>query len=248
MNNKVYFITDAHLGSGKDSSEREKSLCDFLKTIQGEAQAIVFLGDMFDFWFTYKHVVPKGHTRLLGMLAEMADQGIELHYFIGNHDMWLFNYFEEELGITMHDGIEEMSYQGKRLLIGHGDGLDPKDKKYNLLKKIFRCRINQWLFAGIHPRIGFGIAERWSESSRHSHGPHCQEYKGDKQEAIYQYCLNELQKKAVDYFVFGHRHGQISRPISANGRDATYVNVGNWIERRDYAVLSDGVLTIEQYR
>lgn len=244
MGAKVYFISDAHLGSGNNSRERESDLVSLLQEAEKDAESVVFVGDMFDFWFTYKHVVPKGYTRLLGQLAVMADKGIELHYFIGNHDMWIFDYFSTELGMKMHDGIECLHYQGKRILVGHGDGLDPKDKKYNLIKKIFRNRVNQWLFARVHPGIGFGIATRWSHKSRESHGSDCQNYKGDENEAIFQYCLKRLRKEPYDYFVFGHRHGQVVRDVRTGERNATYVNVGNWIEERDYAVLENGELKV----
>lgn len=235
---KTYFITDAHLGSGDDSRQRENDLVRWLDFIEPDAERVVMLGDIFDFWFTYRHVVPRGYVRLLGKMARMIDNGVEFHFFIGNHDMWLFDYLEKEMGVVMHSKPEEMVIGGKRFLLGHGDGLWDKDRKYNFLKKIFRCRLNQWLFAGIHPNIGFPIAHRWSDSSRRKHSLKINGYLGDEKEGIYIYCRRWQQERLdaglppYDYFIFGHRHTPVCRPLG----DAAYINAGNWIENRDYVV------------
>ena len=146
-NKKLYFVTDAHLGAGDDSLQREQELCQLLDRIKEDAAMVVFLGDMFDFWFTYRYVVPKGHVRLLGRMAELADAGIELHFFIGNHDMWLFDYLKDEMNITMHDNPDLLEFDGRRFLVGHGDGLGHLDRRYDFIRRIFRCRLNQRLFA-----------------------------------------------------------------------------------------------------
>lgn len=238
MHHKTFFVTDAHLGSGADSRQRETDLVKWLDSIEDEAKRVIMLGDIFDFWFTYKHVVPRGYTRLLGKMAQMADDGIEFHFFIGNHDMWLFDYLQKEIGVTMHNKPEDLFFDGKHFLIGHGDGMGNQDKSYNILKHLFRSRLCQWLFAGIHPKIGFSIARCWSERSRHAHSKKYNQYLGDEKEAIYQFCVrrqDERQKSGsqlFDYFIFGHRHTPIVRPLG----DATYINVGNWLENRDYAV------------
>lgn len=238
MRDKTFFITDAHLGSGADSSRREADLVQWLDSVAPQARRIVMLGDMFDFWFTYRHSVPRGHVRLLGKLAQLADEGIELHFFIGNHDMWLFDYLEREVGAVMHDEPTTMVWEGHRFLLGHGDGMDATDHKYNFLKRLFRSRLCQWLFAGIHPNISIPLARRWSANSRRNHSMQDNGYLGDEREAIYQYCLQQQRKAEADgqapydFFLFGHRHTPVSRPIG----DATYFNVGNWIENRDYAV------------
>lgn len=244
MRHKTFFVTDAHLGSGTDSRQREAELVKWLDSIEDEAQRVIMLGDIFDFWFTYKYVVPQGYTRLLGKMAQMSDDGVEFHFFIGNHDMWLFDYLQKEIGVTMHSKPEEMFIDGKHFLIGHGDGMGNQDLSYNILKHLFRNRICQWLFAGIHPKIGFSIARRWSTKSRHSHSKKYNRYLGDDKEAIYQFCVrrqDERQKagsQLFDYFIFGHRHTPIVRSLG----DATYINVGNWLENRDYAVF-DGEKT-----
>ena len=244
MLDKTYFITDAHLGSGSDSRQRETDMVRWLGTIEGDACRVIMLGDIFDFWFTYRHAVPRGYVRLLGKMAQMADDGVEFHFFIGNHDMWLFDYLEKEVGVVMHNEPEEMTIDGKLFLLGHGDGMDKQDHSYNFLKHVFRSRFNQWLFAGMHPNIGFPIAQRWSDSSRRKHSLAANGYMGDNKEAIYQYCAKrQLERiasgrKPYDFCLFGHRHTPVCRPIG----DALYINVGNWIENRDYAVF-DGLET-----
>ncbi len=238
MHDKTFFITDAHLGSGVDSRQREADLVRWLDMVAPEAKRIVMLGDIFDFWFTYRHAVPRGHVRLLGKLAELSDSGIELHFFIGNHDMWLFDYLATEIGAIMYSEPTALKWEGKYFLLGHGDGMDQGDRKYLFLKHIFRSKLNQWLFAGIHPNISFPLANRWSQSSRQKHSIECNGYLGDDREAIFQYCLQQQQlaasqnKAPYDFFLFGHRHTPVCRPIGK----AFYINVGNWIENRDYAV------------
>ncbi len=238
MRTKTFFITDAHLGSGQDSRQRELDMVRWLDSIAPEAQRVVMLGDIFDFWFTYRYAVPRGFVRLLGKMAEMSDSGIEFHFFIGNHDMWMFDYLEKEVGVIMHNEPTTLEIDGKRFLVGHGDGLWNDDRKYNFLKRVFRSRLNQWLFAGIHPNVGFPVANRWSSSSRKKHSRTDTGYLGDEREGIYLYCKKMQQQKLdagvqpYDYFLFGHRHTPIVRPLG----NATYINVGNWIEHRDYAV------------
>ncbi len=246
MGNKTYFLTDCHLGSGNDSLQRERDLVALLDSIADEVGTLVLLGDIFDFWFTYKHVVPRGFSRFIGKLAQLSDQGVTIHYFIGNHDMWVFDYFEKEIGAIMHSEPEILQLNGQRVLLGHGDGLEKNDPTYNFLKRVFRCRCNQRLFAMVHPWIGFSIANKWSNSSRKSHGDTAQHYRGDDQEGIYQYAKARLEEEDFQYAIFGHRHGSISRPISLPliGRNALYCNLGNWIEQRDYAMLNDETLHI----
>ena len=168
-NSKLYFITDAHLGAGPDSPQRERDLCSLLDQMKLDAAMVVFLGDMFDFWFTYRYVVPRGHVRLLGKMAELADAGIELHFFIGNHDMWLFDYLQKEVGAIMHDEPDTLIFDGRRFLVGHGDGLGHLDRRYDIIRRIFRNRLNQRLFALLPSGLTFGIANSWSNSSRKSH-------------------------------------------------------------------------------
>ena len=242
---KVLFLTDAHLGSGSDTLQREQELCQLLDKMKGDIDVLILLGDLFDFWFSYRQVVPRGHTRFLGKLAELSDLGIEIHFFIGNHDMWIFDYLEKEMNVIMHDEPTMMEFDGKKLLIGHGDGLGHLDHRYDFLKKVFRCRLNQILFAMLPSSFTFGIANRWSNHSRHSHNPEVFQYLGDEREGIVLWCKEQLEKEPYDYCVFGHRHTPLQRTITAtNGNTSTYINVGDWIVNRNYALLDNGKLTL----
>ena len=249
---RLYFITDAHLGAGDDSRQRERELCLLLDRMKDDAATIVFLGDMFDFWFTYKHVVPKGYTRLLGRMAELADAGIDIHFFIGNHDMWMFDYLKEEMGITMHSDPDVLVFDGKRFLVGHGDGLGHLDKRYDCLRRIFRSRINQKLFSLLPQWLTFGLATGWSRNSRKGHikkNPRIFEYQGDDREGIVLYCRQRLANEPFDYCVFGHRHTPLTREILApNGNKSTYVNVGDWLMHRNYAVYHDGNIELKDFK
>ena len=178
MRDKVYFLTDAHLGAGDDSLLREHQLCRFLDTIRGDARMLILLGDMFDFWFSYRHVVPRGYIRFLGKLAELADDGVELHFFVGNHDMWIFDYLEQQMNIVMHNEPEFMEIAGRHFLVGHGDGLGHLDRHYDRLRCIFRSRMNQRLLSMLPEWITFGIACGWSHRSRLSHGDDVARYLG----------------------------------------------------------------------
>ena len=229
----VYFISDAHLGSGADSRERERQLCRWLDSIKGSCSKLFLLGDMFDFWFTYRYVVPRGHVRLLGKLAELADAGVEIHFFIGNHDMWMFDYLEKEIGARMHDEPEVFEMGGKRFLIGHGDGLGGLDRKFDMLRKIFRSRLNQRLFAMLPSSWTFPIANSWSDSNKEKHAKEdCLHYMGDEREGIVVYCKERLKIEHFDYCIFAHRHTPLKRQLG----DTMYVNTGDWLMNRSYAV------------
>ena len=247
----VVFISDAHLGSGADSLERERELCRFLDSIKADCRQLFLLGDMFDFWFTYRHLVPRGHTRLLGKLAELADLGVEIHFFIGNHDMWLFDYLEQECGAIMHSDPEVLEIDGRRFLIGHGDGQGHLDKNYNTLRRIFRSRLNQRLFALLPSAWTFPIARRWSDSNKVKHARQdTLRYLGDDREGIAIYCKERLLSEKIDYCVFGHRHTPLVRelrvesathyplPTTHSPLSTLYVNTGDWLLNRNYAVYS----------
>ena len=233
--NKLYFVSDAHLGSGTDSHERERTLCRLLDSMKADAKRLVLLGDMFDFWFSYKHVVPRGHVRLLGKLAELSDAGVEIHYYIGNHDMWLFDYLEKEIGAVMHTEPDIMEFDGLRFLVGHGDGLDRRDRNYLRLRRMFRSRVCQWLFARVSPSITFPIATRWSDSNKARH-----EYDRAKDAAgggIPDYCLRRSTSENFDYCVFAHMHTPCHRQLlTQDGHELPYINTGDWLTHRSYAV------------
>jgi UDP-2,3-diacylglucosamine hydrolase len=232
--NKLYFASDFHLGAGTyvKSRDREDRLVRWLDSIKHDAAEIFLMGDVFDFWFEYKTVVPKGYIRFLGKLAELTDAGIKLYMFKGNHDMWMFDYFEKELGATIISNELIIERFGKKLYLHHGDGLGPGDPFYKMLKKIFRSKTCQWLFARIHPNLGVGIANYWSAHSRianeKQHNP-----KPGQQEWLVTYSRQILETTFYDYFIFGHRHLPLDIKLSERSR---YINLGEWVVSNSYAV------------
>jgi UDP-2,3-diacylglucosamine hydrolase len=231
---KVYFVSDFHLGvdARLTSREREKKIVKFLQSIRDDAHTVFLLGDLFDFWFEYKRVVPKGFVRLLGTLAELKDRGIVVEVFTGNHDMWMFDYFEKELGIPVHKQPIKKEFSGKTFYLGHGDGLGPGDHGYKMIKRIFRSPVCQWLFARLHPNFGIGLANFWSSQSRNQQTGQ-KHFLGKENEWLYQFCNEELLKEKVDYFIFGHRHLPIDLLLDNN--ISRYINLGDWIHHYSYA-------------
>ena len=203
-----------------------------------DAEAIYLVGDLFDFWFEYKRVVPKGYVRILGKLAELRDEGLPIYYFTGNHDIWMFRYFEEELDIPTYREPIRRTIGGKSFLIGHGDGLGPGDHGYKFLKRVFSNKFNQWLYARLHPNFGIGLANYFSGKSRDTQ--HQPRYLGPEGEWLIQYAEEVSQTEAIDYFVFGHRHLPINYRLK-NGR-SRYINLGEWLYTNSYAVFDGEVL------
>ena len=232
---KIYFLTDFHLGAPNyaQSLVREKMIVSFLDSIQHDAAEIFILGDIFDFWYEYKKVVPKGYVRLLGKIAAITDSGIPVTVFVGNHDMWMNGYFEKELNCKVYYHPQRFSWNEKRFLIGHGDGLGPGDHGYKFLKKIFRNPFCNWLFGQLHPTVGIGAADYFSRKSREKTGTSDQHFLGEDNEWLILYCKEVLQTEHLDYFLFGHRHFPIDFPLNATSR---YINVGDWIRNFSYAV------------
>ena len=242
---KIYFASDLHLGvpNKEKSLERERLFVQWLNEIKADAEAIFLVGDIFDFWFEYKKAVPKGYVRLLGKLAEISDSGIPIHIFTGNHDMWLFDYLEEEINATIYREPIEVSLKGKRFFIGHGDGLGPGDKGYKIIKNIFENKICQWLFERIHPNLGISIAEYWSKKSRIANGQKDETYHGEK-EWLTQFCKEKKKTIEVDYFVFGHRHLPLEEDL---GDNTSYINLGEWVNYNSYAVFDGEKLELKRY-
>jgi UDP-2,3-diacylglucosamine hydrolase len=243
--NKLYFASDFHLGAGSYATgrEREERLVRWLDQIKTDAAEVFLMGDVFDFWFEYKTVVPKGHIRFLGKLAELADAGIKLYLFKGNHDMWMFDYFERELGATIISDELEIERNGKRFYLHHGDGLGPGDASYKILKKIFRSKICQWLFARVHPNLGVGIANYWSKHSRITGGK--SNYRSDTQHEWLADYSNELLKNTFyDYLVFGHRHLPLDIQLNDKSR---YINLGEWVSYNTYAIFDGKELKLEYF-
>lgn len=239
---KIYFASDFHLGipSYEKSQEREKKIVSWLNTIKEDAYEIYLVGDIFDFWFEYKHTIPKHFTRFLGKIAELTDQGIKIYFFTGNHDMWMFNYFEKELGVTIFRDKIVREFNGKKFLIAHGDGLGPGDKGYKILKKLLRNTFLQWCFARLHPNFGIGLANFFSRKSR----KHTQRdvFLGEEKEWLITYCKMKLTQEKFDYFIFGHRHYRIDFKI--NKGEARYINLGEWINESNYASFNGKELSV----
>jgi UDP-2,3-diacylglucosamine hydrolase len=216
------------------SLEREKRIVRFLNQIKDDAKEIYIMGDVFDFWFEYKTVVPKGYTRLLGTIAHIADSGIPIHFFTGNHDMWSFNYFQEELGVKLYKEPVLKEIDGKKFFLGHGDGLGPGDKGYKFIKKVFSNPLCQWLFALLHPNFGIGLANYFSRKSRMANAEADEIFLGENEEWLIQFCKDYLLKNPpVDYFIFGHRHLPLDIPLDKGAR---YINLGEWVKYNSYAV------------
>lgn len=230
----IYFASDFHLGMPNyaESLEREKEIVRFLEKASEDATEIYLLGDIFDFWFEYKHAVPKGFVRILGCIAKITDAGIPVTIFKGNHDMWMFGYLEQECGVQIVSNELEMERNGKRFYLHHGDGLGPGDKGYKIIKKIFRSGVNQWLFERLHPNFGIWLAGRLSKRSRLAQKDNYEEYLGDDKEFLTLFCKEFLKEKHVDYFIFGHRHLPLDIKV---GENSCYVNLGEWLHHRSYA-------------
>ena len=244
---KIYFLSDFHLGAPNHEASlvREKRIVRFLDEIKNDAAVIFILGDLFDFWYEYKNVVPKGFVRILGKLAELTDSGIIVHFFVGNHDMWMSGYFEQELNIRVFYDPEEFEFNGKKFLIGHGDGLGPGDHKYKFMKKVFRNRFSQWLFGMLHPASGIGLADYFSRKSRASTGNEDERFLGEEKEWLIVYSRELLQKKHFDFFVFGHRH----LPIEFKLNDKSfYINLGDWIKYNSYAEFDGENIQLKYYK
>jgi len=231
---QVYFASDFHLGldARVSSAEREKQIVRWLDRIGNDATHIMLVGDLFDFWYEYRSVVPKGSVRFLGKLAELADRGISIEAFSGNHDTWLKTYLTDEIGVPVHHAPITRTFGGKKFLIGHGDGLGPGDHGYKVLKRIFRSPISQWLFSRVHPNFAFALARYWSAKSR-SGAPHRDRFSGRENEWLVQYCEELLQQTSYDYFIFGHRHLPIR--CALHNEQSIYINLGDWLQYNSYA-------------
>ncbi|MFN3839367.1 MAG: UDP-2,3-diacylglucosamine diphosphatase [Cyclobacteriaceae bacterium] len=232
---KIYFASDFHLGvpNAQSSLDREKRIVHWLEYIRHDAHSIYLMGDIFDFWFEYKHAIPKGFIRLQGKLAELRDAGIPIIFFTGNHDMWMFDYFPKELDIPIYRQPIVLEYNQQKLLIGHGDGLGPGDTSYKILKRFFNSKLCQWLFARIHPNIGIAIAHFWSRRSRISNTKREEKFQGEEKEYLLMYCRDVEKKEHHDFYIFGHRHLPLDLKAGENSR---YINLGEWVHFNTYAV------------
>ena len=230
---KIYFASDFHLGApdAAVSKVRERKIIRWLDSIADDAAAIFLVGDIFDFWFEYKQVIPKGFIPFISKISQLRDRGIPILFFVGNHDLWMKDYFPKELGIPVYHHPIEFLSEGHRILVGHGDGLGPGDDFYKLLKKVFTNPFSKWLFRWIHPDIGIKLAKSWSGRSRISNLAKNENYFLGEGEWLWQYCKEVESRFHHDFYIFGHRHLPLQLAVSDN---STYFNLGEWVTQFTY--------------
>jgi len=246
-NQKIFFASDFHLGAPDmaSSKKREDKIIRWLDTIKDEAAAIFLVGDIFDFWFEYDKVIPKGFIRFLGKIANLRDKGIPIVFFTGNHDLWMNDYFTEELDIPVYPHPLQVEINKKSFLIGHGDGLGPGDKKYKILKSIFTNKTCQWLFKWVHPDIGIRIAQTWSGNSRITNQKKQEDFFKGEDEWLWQYCKKVEQQMHFDFYVFGHRHLPLELPV---GNNSKYINLGEWVSQYTYGVFDGSSFELKNFK
>ncbi|CAM1340118.1 UDP-2,3-diacylglucosamine hydrolase [Tenacibaculum amylolyticum] len=245
-NKKVYFASDQHLGAPtkEKSFPREQKFVQWLNEVKEDAAAIFLLGDLFDFWFEYKTVVPKGFVRVLGKLAEIRDSGIPIYFFVGNHDLWMRDYFETELNIPVYHSSQIFSINNKRFFIGHGDGLGPHDLGYKRMKKVFTFPLFQWLFRWLHPDLGVKLGQYMSVKNKMISGDEDFKFLGEEKEWLVQYCYRKLSQEHYDFFVFGHRHLPLDIQLNENSK---YYNLGDWVHYFTYGIFDGDTFILEKY-
>jgi UDP-2,3-diacylglucosamine hydrolase len=243
---KIYFASDQHLGAptAEASFPREQKFVAWLDEVKQDAEAIFLLGDLFDFWFEYKTVVPRGFVRVLGKLAEIRDSGIPIYFFVGNHDLWMGDYFEKELNIPVYHTTKEFTFNNKTFLIGHGDGLGPGDKGYKRMKKVFVHPFSKWLYRWLHPDIGVKLAQHLSVKNKLISGDEDVVFLGEEKEWLVQYAKYKLETKHYDFFVFGHRHLPMEIQVGGNSK---YINLGDWIGYFTYGVFDGNSFELKKY-
>jgi len=248
---KLFFASDFHFGipDRPASRLREDRFIRWLDDVAPQAEAIYLMGDLFDFWFEYRTVIPKGFARLFGKLAALTDQGIPVHLFRGNHDVWAFHYLEEEVGIILHREPEVMSYAGRTFYLAHGDGLGPGDQGYKLLKKVFECRLCQWMFRWFHPDLGTRLGLYLSRRSRLANVARegkPEKSAGPENEMLVSYARDASERMPeIDYFVFGHRHLPLEMQLSEK---ASLYLLGDWVVNFTYGVFDGHTFSLHEYR
>ncbi|MEP2689209.1 UDP-2,3-diacylglucosamine diphosphatase [Maribacter dokdonensis] len=243
---KVYFASDNHLGAPtmKESRVRELKFVRWLDIVKKDAGVIFLMGDLFDFWFEYKTVIPKGFTRTLGKLAELSDAGIQIHYFVGNHDLWMNGYFEEELNIPVYHKPQQYTINGTSFFIGHGDGLGPDDKGFKRMKKVFTNPVAKWFFKWLHPDLGVRLAKHLSVSNKLISGDDDAKFLGNDKEWLVLYAKRKLESQHFDHFIFGHRHLPLEIELK---KDSMYTNLGDWIKYYTYAEFDGSKLSLKEF-
>jgi UDP-2,3-diacylglucosamine hydrolase len=241
---KIFFASDFHLGlpSVTPPVEREKKVVSWLNAIAPEAKEIYLLGDIFDFWWEYRLVIPRGFTRFLGALSSITDSGIPVHFFTGNHDMWIGDYLSDECGLTVHTGPLIAVFDNKKFYLAHGEGLGTRNPFYKILLSIFHNRFLRVLYSSIHPSIGVGIGHKWSINSRLGKD-HAREFLGEENEDLIRYVRAFLEKDNIDYFIFGHRHLELKYTLQEG---VEIVFLGDWIKKGSFAEWDGSVLNLRK--
>ena len=244
---KIYFASDQHLGAPTPelSAVRERHFVKWLDEVKHDAAEIILLGDLFDFWFEYETVVPKGFVRVLGKLAEISDSGIPIHFFTGNHDLWMHDYFQKELNIPVYHSVKEFTYNDKLFLVGHGDGLGPGDKGYKRMKKLFRSHFSTFLYKWLHPDLGVRLGQYLSLKNKLISGAEDVKFLGEDNEWLVLYAKRKLESQHYDYFIFGHRHLPMVIDL---GKGSSYANLGDWITYFTYGVFDGTSFELKEYR
>ena len=238
LHGNCLFVSDAHVRTPPDaaSEEREQRLIQLLECQGADFRHLFLLGDIFDYWFEYRDVVPKGYFSLFTCLKKLHEKGVQIHYFTGNHDMWVEDYFTQAFGAVIYREAQLMEINGHRCFTGHGDGLGGKQRKYLLIKRIFNNRFNWWLYGLLHPRQSFSISRFCSEKSRNSHDESMLQFQGEKEFQV-QYARELLQTTNVDHFIFAHRHVPVRYELTP---ECTFFNTGDWLEHFSYVTFNEG--------
>lgn len=245
MSKKAYFLSDMHLGANylPDGRAAERRVADFLLSIREQASDVYMMGDVLDYWYEYRTVVPRGYVRFFGALAALADSGVRVHWYAGNHDIWLFDYVRDEIGVEVVDGYRVEEIMGKRFFLSHGDGLGRVSPGFRFIRGLFRNRLCQLLYAAIHPRWTVGLAHRWSAGNRDfSH--YVRPTRADA-EPLAAFAKDYLRRvdASIDYFVFGHVHVLLKEQV---GPHSQMVVLGDWLDRMCYATFDGKSMEICQ--
>ena len=244
--NTTYFISDLHLGASYlDTRQSEQKVIDWLNSIKSSAKRLFFLGDILDYWYEYRHVVPRGYIRFFGKLAELSDSGIEIHWFTGNHDIWIFDYLPAELGITLHRTNEVLDIDGHSFFLSHGDEVGERKWSFRFIQWLFRNKVAQWCYSWIHPDLTMILAHKWSSSSRKKNNQKGEEhFRGEKHEPLVRFAKEYIKNNNVEYLIFGHRHILLDLMLTRNNR---MVILGDWIKHFSYASFDGENLWIDMF-
>lgn len=242
---KIYFISDVHLGAPalRNNRERELLFARWLDEIKYDVDELYLMGDIFDFWYEYKKVVPRGFTRIMGRIADLTDRGIPVHFFTGNHDLWVYDYLPAELGVILHRNEIIKEIGGRKFFLAHGDGLDASDSGYKFLKRIFTNRALQWMFSRIHPNGAMAFGHRWSKSSSKAKLKHEDSF-SVKNDGMYKYAKGVLENESIDFFIFGHRHLMVDVQMKEKAR---FILLGDWVKNFSYGVFDGETFELKKY-